>query len=199
MNALSRWTVMLMGMTVVACQDAAAPSARSSASSAVHPAFDQAAVTNDGASGASGRGVYSLAGSDVQFALNAVRLPDGGAIGTFHQRLDEGGGLIIEFDAQVVCLAVDAANQRAWIGGVVTQNESTDPDYLTAINQPGRDVWFRVLNGADVAGGTDRSTFLGFQGAAGIETSPEYCAARLWPDNNARTWPVISGAIRVHP
>ena len=43
----------------------------------------------------------------------------------------------------------------------------------------------------------DRSTFLGFEGSAGIITSEEYCAVKLWAAGNARTWPV-SGNIEIH-
>jgi len=45
----------------------------------------------------------------------------------------------------------------------------------------------------------DRSTFVGFEGAAGFITSEAYCAGQPWPDANARTWPVVSGAITVDP
>jgi hypothetical protein len=39
----------------------------------------------------------------------------------------------------------------------------------------------------------DRSTFLGFEGV--IVTSEEYCQLQIWPDDNARTWPVNKGNI----
>jgi hypothetical protein len=50
------------------------------------------------------------------------------------------------------------------------------------------------------AGGEpDRSTFLGFeQPPPGIVTSEEYCELKIWPDDNARTWPVVSGNITIH-
>jgi hypothetical protein len=197
MTALFRWTLGLLVVGSAACRDAAAP--RPAASLATRLAFDQAAPGDDGLIRAAGRGVYWLAGLDVQFAFEALQPPGEAARGRFHQRLDEGGGLVIDFDAQVTCLAVDAVNHRAWIAGVVTANASTDPDYLTDINQPGRDVWFRVLDAGEAPGAIDRSTFLGFKGAAGIQTSPEYCAARLWAPGNARTWPVTSGDITVRP
>ena len=44
----------------------------------------------------------------------------------------------------------------------------------------------------------DRSTFMGFEGGGGILTSDEYCAAKIWPDGNARTWPVVHGNIVIH-
>jgi len=83
---------------------------------------------------------------------------------------------------------VDPVNHRAWIGGVLTQ--SNDPDPVALV---GKDAWFRVLDssGNDV----DRSTFLGFEGGGGIITSAEYCEKQIWPDDNARTWPVEQGNI----
>jgi len=144
---------------------------------------------------AEGAGHYDILGLDVAFRFEAEQRQDRKAKGEFRVRTGEGGGLIVDFMGKVTCLAVDPVNHRAWIGGMVTRNRSTDPDYLTKINRPGRDIWFRVLDMGDA----DRSTFVGFEGAAGIETSAEYCALRLWPDDNARTWPVTEGGITVRP
>ena len=148
---------------------------------------------------ASGGGHYSLAGLDVQFRFRAVSHRDGRATGRFHIKADEGGGLLIDFSAEVTCLAVDPANHRAWIGGVITRNRSTDPDLLTTIQQPGHDIWFRVLDAGEGKDAIDRTTFTGFEGGGGIPTSAAYCAARIWPADNARTWPVVRGNIRVRP
>ena len=147
---------------------------------------------------ATGGGHYDVAGLIVQFAFSAVAQPDGRAAGQFHIQADEGGGLFIDVSGAVTCLAVDSDNHRAWIGGVVTRNTSSDPDLPTDIHQPGRDIWFRVLDSGEGGGAIDRTTFTGFKGAAGIETSVQYCAARLWPADNARTWPV-TGNISVRP
>ena len=106
---------------------------------------------------------------------------------------------MIDFDGNVTCLAFDPVNHHAWVGGTVLANESTDPDFQTGIHAPGQDVWFRVLDASESADSTDRSTFLGFLGAGGFQTSAEYCAGRPWPANNARTWPVISGDIQILP
>ena len=147
---------------------------------------------------ATGGGHYDLPGVTVQFGFSAVGLPDGGAAGQFHVAGDEGDGLTIDIAGAVTCMAVDAANHRAWIGAVVTRNGSTDPDLQTEIHQPGRDVWFRVLDSGEGNGAIDRTSFTGFKGAAGIQTSAEYCAVRLWAPDNARTWPV-TGNVSVHP
>jgi hypothetical protein len=128
-----------------------------------------------------------------------VSQPDGRATGRFHVKADEGGGLLIDFSAEVTCLAVDPVNHRAWIGGVITKNGSTDPGLLTAIQEPGHDIWFRVLDADEGPGATDRTTFTGFEGGGGIASSAAYCAAQIWPADNARTWPVVRGHISVRP
>jgi hypothetical protein len=192
MNAIMRTVGVLVAIGIAGCQDTTAPTR----SSVAAPSLDRA--RDDGAASVTGNGVFSLAGSDVQFHVRAAQGGNGAAHGRFHQRFDEGGGVVIDFDAEVTCLAVDAVNHRAWLGGRVTRNESTDPAYTTDINQPGSDIWFRVLDAGNGPQGGDRSTFLGFQGSAGFLTSAAYCAGRPWAANNARTWPVISGGIHIH-
>jgi hypothetical protein len=95
---------------------------------------------------ASGGGHYLVGGSlDVQFAFSAIQYTDGRVAGSFHDRANDGLGLV-DFDADVTCLAVDHDLGRAWIGGVITANRSTSPDFTDTIYQPGHDVWFRVLD-----------------------------------------------------
>jgi hypothetical protein len=199
MTRMTRLTAVLVAVGLGGCRDAAAPGNGPVASRAAQPALSQQVGEDQVDARATGRGVFSLAGLNVDFAFRATQEGGEAAHGKFHQRADEGGGLIIDFDATVTCLAVDPVNHRAWIGGVVTENESTDPDYMTAINQPGQDIWFRVLDGGDGPGATDRSTFLGFQNPLGFLTSAAYCAARPWPADNMRTWPVTSGELSVRP
>jgi hypothetical protein len=100
----------------------------------------------------------------------------------------------------VTCLSVDAVNGRAWIGGVVTVNNSTDPNQQLAIHQPGQDVWFRVEDNGKHELTPDRSTVLGFfQPPPGIQTSAQYCATMPWPDNNLNTFPFVDGDVKVKP
>lgn len=147
---------------------------------------------------ASGGGHYDFVptGGPAQFAFSAVAHDDGRASGEFHHTamLND---LSIDFHGEVTCLSFDTANGRAWIGGVITENRSESPDYQQAINQPGQDIWFRVL---DAGEGNNRepgrTTFVGFKGSGGIDTSAQYCAARIWPDGNARTWQV-TGNVQV--
>jgi len=154
---------------------------------------------------ATGGGQYGLVLSETEvldgrFSMSAIQTnPDGStAKGNFHHVLDF-RGQDIDIKGRVTCLTIDAENGRAWIGGVITQNNSeAEPWASRDINQPGRDVWFRVLDagqGGDVHG---RTTFLGFEGGAGIITSAEYCDEAIWADDNARTW-AVSGNVQVHP
>lgn len=125
----------------------------------------------------------------VAFSFTAVRHADGSVSGRFQQDQFDLG---FTYKGDVTCFAVDPVNHRAWIGGVLTQ--SNDPDPITEV---GDDAWFRVLDLGSSNAGPDRSTFLGFEGGGGIITSEEYCAARIWPDDNARTWPVEQGNIAI--
>jgi hypothetical protein len=146
-----------------------------------------------------GGGQYALNDLAVRFAFVATQLPNGNAMGAFHVDTTY-DGLTADFSARVTCLSVDEVNHRAWVGGVITQNKSTDPDYAAPLYQPGRDIWFRTVDyGSGGSDAADRSTFVGFEGAAGFPTSAAYCAGRPWPDADARTWPVTSGNIVVRP
>jgi hypothetical protein len=126
----------------------------------------------------------------VTFSFSVVRQADGSVSGRFQQNQFDVG---FSYKGDVTCFAVDPVNHRAWIGGVLTQ--SNDPDPITEV---GEDGWFRVLDLGSSNAGPDRSTFLGFEGGGGIITSEEYCAARIWPDDNARTWPVEKGNIVIY-
>jgi hypothetical protein len=162
---------------------------------AAAPAVLSAGATRDRVANiALGAGHYLVAGSlDVVFAFAAVSDDEGHAGGAFHVRTNDGLGSV-EFHARVTCLAVDKADGRAWIGGVILTNLSTSPDFTGGVYEPGHDIWFRVLDG-DGAGAGDRSTFVGFEGA--IPSSAAYCASQPWPADNARTWPVTHGHILV--
>lgn len=148
--------------------------------------------------GTSGGGNFLLLNTiDASFNFNAVPTGNGGAVGHFFQSFVFQGQLV-EFRGTVTCVAADTDTGRAWIGGVVTENNSTHPNFTTPRTQPGRDVWFRVLDAGEGAGANpDRTTIYGFEGDRGIITSEQYCAARLWLDGNANTFPVTNGNIQV--
>lgn len=135
-----------------------------------------------------GQFVHPVFGT-VAFSFVAIRHSDGSVSGHFQQNQFDVG---FTYKGAVTCFAVDQENHRAWIGGDLTF--SNDPDPITEI---GDDAWFRVLDVGDGTPVVDRSTFLGFEGGAGIITSEEYCAARIWAPDNDRTWPV-NGNIKIH-
>ena len=146
---------------------------------------------------ATGGGHYTIPGNiELEFAFSARVLPDGRAQGNFHHR-GVAGGELIQFSAEITCLAVDSVNHRAWLGGVVTENRSTHPQFTTPIHQVGRDIWFRVQdNDADEPSTTpDVTTIVGFESAA-IPTSEFYCNTRPWRSDNV--WPV-RGNVNVKP
>ena len=149
----------------------------------------------------SGGGNYLVTLGDFElpgkFSFTANDLPNGKATGQLRYTIDLFGEHV-EFHGEVTCLTVDEAEGRAWIGGVVTKNLSVGEPFASGdIFQPGKDIWFRVLDEAEGGEAVDRTTFVGFEGGAGIITSQEYCDLALWPDDNARTWPVTGGNVRV--
>lgn len=189
--------VIVPAVLAVACQ------------SPTHPGRTAAGVTGSTASmavlagqphGTSGGGHYLFGNTaDVRFNFTAVQTGNGQAAGTFFQSFVF-GGLLIEFRGRVTCVSVDPVTGRAWIGGVVTGNNSTHPQFTTARTQPGRDIWFTVLDsGEGSSAPPDRSTIMGFEGDRGIITSADYCAAQLRLDNDANTHPVTEGNIQVRP
>jgi hypothetical protein len=152
-----------------------------------------------GLSQASGGGQWLFSGVfPGKFSFTAQQISaDGTARGQLRSSLDVGGTLA-EFHGEVTCLTVDLAEGRAWVGGVVTRNDSElEPFASEERFQPGQDIWFRVLDSGEGQSEPDRTTFTGFSGDAGFATSLDYCAGMPWPDDNERTHPVTAGNIQV--
>jgi hypothetical protein len=149
---------------------------------------------------ATGGGHYLLQNTfDVKLAFTASQWADGTTRGNFHESLIVDGETV-DFRGDVICMAVDPVNHRAWIGAVITENRSTHPDFNEWYHQPGEDVWFRVVDyGEGAASPPDRTTFMGFENTPGIPTSEVYCQLQIWPDDDARTWPVTAGNFQVRP
>jgi hypothetical protein len=153
---------------------------------------------------ASGGGIVSfsaIAGaSDGYFTFDASVTGDDKVHGHFHQRRSR-GGLLVEFSGDVTCLTIDPVRKRARIGGVITENNSTDPAFLTENHEVGDDVWFRVEDGGEGNGAVDASTTYGFKPTL-VNTSAEYCALPFeglpaW--NPASIFPLVAGNIQVKP
>ena len=137
---------------------------------------------------------------DAYFTFNAIRKADGTVLGRFHSRRERAGA-VIDFSGIVTCLTVDAALMRARIGGVITENNSTDAAFLTTNHEVGDDVWFRVADGGEGNEAVDGSTVYGFKPTL-VNTSAEYCALPFtglpwW--NPATTFPLRSGNIQMRP
>lgn len=150
---------------------------------------------------ASGGGQYvlTLGTTDLpgKFSFTANDLPDGKATGQLRYVIDLFGEHV-EFHGEVTCLTVDDEEGRAWIGGDITKNLSVAEPFASGERfQPGKAIWFRVLDAGEGVDSVDRTTFVGFEGDANIDTSQEYCDTAIWPDDNDRTWPVTAGNIQV--
>lgn len=198
--------LLVSGLALSACEPMTAPPT----SAAAEADLTHSAPKNGGIEAkTTGGGQYDfdLAGEIFagKFSFAATQFSQGSAAGRLRYVLDLGDGIpdvieggLIEFHGDVTCVTVDREQGRAWVGGIITRNRSTQPFYRDdATTQVGKDVWFRVLDGGEGAGAVDRTTFVGFEGNGGIITSQEYCDTRIWPDDNARTHPV-SGNIQVH-
>lgn len=147
-----------------------------------------------------GGGTYSLLGGavPVEFSHTAIQTSSDGTATGHARHVAEFQGERLEFHTRVTCATFDPQNGRAWIGGVITQNNSTHPFWQTDNNEVGDAIWWRVVDyGEGQNAQADRSTFVGFEGNAGIITSREYCDAQIWPAGDARTGPLTEGEIQV--
>jgi hypothetical protein len=179
---VSRWVGSgLLGLAALACDELAAPD------QAVRANLPQLSVAGNVVTG--GGQFFNPDFGEVTFSFQAVRHGDGGVTGRFQQHQTD---LDLTYKGDVTCFAVDLVNHRAWIGGVLTQSNDVDPVAVV-----GKDAWFRVLDLGSGGPDPDRSTFLGFEGSAGIITSAEYCERQIWPEGNERTWPVEHGDITI--
>jgi hypothetical protein len=190
----SRGSILLLTLVVPACDVQHGP--LSSIEQINGPSVNVAAIGS-----ANGDGSFNIGapGADIGFVLNAVSRADGSATGSVQYGADlTAFGLgTIEMQFDVTCLSRDPDLGRAWIAGVVTVNNSTNPTFATdPKRQVGRDVWFRIADNGNGGSGTlDRSTQLGFEGSGGITTSLEYCATKPWLAEPAH--PVTIGNISV--
>lgn len=191
----------LLFLVMAACSTASEPSS---------PLLDTAATLNARSVGngvvihAMGAGVVDLSGgaggpADADFQFVAHRKADGKVTGHWRQSRMR-GEFVVDFAGVVTCVTTDPAFPgRARIGGVVTENNSTDPAFLTDNHEVGDDAWFRVQDGQDVAGAVDASTTIGFKPTL-VNTSAEYCALPFtglpaW--NPASIFPLRDGTIGV--
>jgi hypothetical protein len=184
--------VLALAIVAVACDSAVPSEPFGSPLAAVTP--DQKAIGH-----VNGTGAFNIGapGADIMFEFNAIERANGSASGHVHYKADltAFGLATIEIRFDVTCVAINRVLNRAWIAGVISENNSTNQTFVNdPVRQVGRDVWFRIENNGNGGSGVaDRSTQLGFEGSGGIITSPEYCAAQIWPA--APPHPVVTGQI----
>lgn len=194
MRSIHRWTPLFALWALAACEGALIPTeAPEAASLQLVPGVRVLhTVTGDYT-------VNASANPDVlipsHFAISARVRQNGSVAGNFTWFVETAGGTV-DMDGEVTCLPVNVELGRAWIGGVVTRNESTLGGFQQDRHQPGRDIWFRVADRSPGGSGEpDRSTATaGFEGGAGIDTSEEYCELMIWPNDGV---PVLSGNLTV--
>jgi hypothetical protein len=169
------------------------------------PLLPTSAILNSGngveiqVNGAGAVDLSAAGAGEADFQVVAKRKADGTVSGHFRQSRSGPAGTV-DFAGYVMCVTTDPNFPgRARIGGVVTQNNSTNPAFLTNNHEVGDDVWFRVQDGGNGAGADDRSTTYGFKPTL-VNTSAEYCALPFdglpwW--NPASIFPLSRGTIRV--
>ena len=165
-----------------------------------------AALRNNGngveiqANGAGAVDLSAAAAGEAEFQFVAHVKADGTVTGHFRQSRSGPAGTV-DFAGYVTCLTTDPNFPgRARVGGVITENNSTNPAFRTTNHEVGDDVWFRVQDGGNGGEADDRSTTYGFKPTL-VNTSAEYCALPFtglpwW--NPASLFPVARGTIRVN-
>jgi len=186
----------ILFLMLAACSSGSEPSA---------PLLPTSANLNNGngvviqANGAGAVDLSAAGAGEAAFQFVAHLKADGAVSGHFRQRRSGPSGTV-DFAGYVTCVTTDPNFPgRARIGGVVTENNSTNPAFLTTNHEVGDDVWFRVQDGGNGAGADDRSTTYGFKPTL-VNTSAEYCALPFdglpwW--NPASIFPLARGTIRV--
>ena len=150
-------------------------------------------------SGAGAVDLTSAGAGLAEFQFVAERRADGTVWGHFWQKRSRATGTV-DFAGVVTCLTTDPNFPgRARIGGVITENNSTDPAFLTSNHDVGDDVWFRVQDGGNGGDADDRSTTYGFVPTL-VGSSAAYCALPFdglpaW--NPASIFPLARGTIHV--
>ncbi len=138
-----------------------------------------------------GRGIATLDGLDVTFMHNVTRYKVGTAGGEFKQSAMMEAGTV-DIDAEVTCAELDSKSGKGWIGGTVTRNDSTNPEYAGAA---GADVWFRVLD----LGAKEQTAFISmpiFQ-QKNIKDAATFCKKKPWSDKDLLE--IKTGALAIFP
>lgn len=143
MIVLSRMILLAAASLLAACATTPPPAAPAGgpAKEAVQPA-DNAADPGEYKAMTFGRGIARAEGSEVSFQYSVSVYIDDRVEGTFVYAAETPSGTI-DLAGEVSCTTLDHELGRAWIGGALTRNDSTDPRYTAA---PGSEAMFRVLD-----------------------------------------------------
>jgi hypothetical protein len=153
---------------------------------------------------ASGGGHFSgqfFPGVPGRLAFTAIQRDPttGEADGRYHFSVSD-DGLAVRIRGRITCMTVDPENPgRAWIGGVITKNESEHPLYTGPTSEVGRESWFRVVDYGEGANASqpDRASFIFVEPTGGFTSARAFCDARLWFPEDRLTNPMLTGNIQV--
>ncbi len=137
-----------------------------------------------------GRGI-AKGPADMTFKFNVTVYEDASVDGTFSYSANSAAGTL-DIEADVVCATLDNDAGRAWVGGKVTRNGSTDPQFS---GQPGTEIWMRAL---DRNAQQMQPLVSGPLMAAGtIKNASDYCSKKPWSDE--ALYAVEPGALAIFP
>ena len=137
-----------------------------------------------------GRGI-AQAPVPLTFMVNVSVFENDSVEGSFSYSATSTSGSL-DIEAQVQCTALDHDAGKAWVGGKLTRNGSTDPRYTAEI---GSDVWIHLLDrNLDslppmVSAPTMRS--------ATVRSAADFCKRRPWSDEEL--YIVEAGALAIFP
>ena len=135
----------------------------------------------------------------VEFNFSAVqRTGSGDADGNFHFASSP-EGKALDIHGYITCMTTDPANPgRAWMGGVITKNESEHPTFVGDTKEVGDDAWFRVVDyGEGGSAQPDRTTNIFFEPTGNFHSAREFCDSLLWFPDDRVTNPLLDGNIQV--
>ena len=161
MLTTSRVAALALAVTLAGCTDD--PSAGPATSLA--PSFAAGGVGR-----ATGTGTHLRVGTETEelttFAFSAIRKPDGSATGQWDYNFRLNG---FRVHGHVTCLSI--AGNQAWIGGVVDQVVTDNPDFESLL---GLEMWWRSIDNGEGAA-ADITTGLGFGFPGGVITAESWC------------------------
>lgn len=142
-----------------------------------------------------GKGKYvNTAGLEVAFSFDANLHEDGRGSGEFHHVSKSDAGTV-DLRGPITCLAIDEQERRAWMGGSLSSNASTHPDYAEDRFGTDAPVRFRILESAEGPESPGLISDLDVGGAA----AADFCAGKAWPAGEPGGNKLLEGLVVVFP